>query len=97
MAASPETSPTPHDPLTQVADAIATYAALRDDSNPKPRLALLDAWHRQALPDGGVDLYAQALVDPDESVRERAPLLFDRAMAARHGSRRIERLRPSAT
>ena len=86
VAAPSETSPAPHDPTARMAEAIATYAALRDDGNPKPRLALLDAWHRQARPDDGVDLYAHALVDPDESVRERAQFLFDRAIAAVHGS-----------
>ena len=62
----------------RVVDPLATYSAMRDDANPKPRLQLIDAWARTAAPDAASDLIGMALVDPDESVRARAQELFER-------------------
>jgi len=65
------------------ADALTTYFAMRDDANPKPRLRVLDDWTRAVRPGDNVDLIGQALVDPDESVRERAQALLDGQSIAR--------------
>jgi len=51
---------------------------LRDEVNPKPRLQMIDAWARTAVPGADSDLLGMALVDPDESVRTRAQELFER-------------------
>jgi len=59
-------------------DPVATYAAMRDEVNPKPRLQMIDAWARTAVPGADSDLLGMALVDPDESVRTRAQELFER-------------------
>jgi len=60
-------------------DAVDRYVAMRDDIDPTPRLQVIEAWAREAHPDGDVALLSQALVDPDASVRARAQALFDRA------------------
>lgn len=74
---APRSTPVAGQAQPDDAAAIA-YAAMRDDTNPKPRLRLIDDWARAAAPGARLDLLSQALVDPDESVRARAQELFDR-------------------
>ena len=68
-----------------------TYAALRDDINPKPRLQLIDAWARAAPATAPLDLLSSAMVDPDESVRARAQELFDRRLEEHRTAPRTDR------
>ena len=56
-------------------------AELLNDPDPQVRLLGLDAWSRH--PTETLDVVSHALVDPDESVRERAQALFEEALAPR--------------
>ena len=56
-------------------------AELLNDPDPQVRLQGLDAWKRH--PSETLDAVAYALVDPDESVRDRAQVLFEEALARR--------------
>jgi hypothetical protein len=66
---------------------LAWYTAARDDSDPRARLQIIDAWARQARPDRSLDLLTNALVDPDETVRARAHELMEQVWAAKAGAR----------
>jgi len=74
-------------PASSPIDPIPRYLAMRDDTNRVPRLALIEDYARSAGPDASTDLFAQAMLDPDEAVRSRAQDLFDRAIAARRTAR----------
>jgi hypothetical protein len=54
-------------------------AELLDDPDPQVRLQGLDAWER--CPDETLDAVTYALVDADESVRERSQALFEQTLA----------------
>lgn len=59
----------------------AWLAELLSDPDPQVRLQGLDAWKRH--PGETLDAVTYALVDPDESVRDRAQSLFEEALARR--------------
>jgi hypothetical protein len=60
-------------------DAMARVTAALQDPDPGVRLKALEEWAQH--PGGySIDPLAQALVDPDESVRVRAQQLFDHAL-----------------
>jgi hypothetical protein len=56
-------------------------AELLKDPDPQVRLQGLDAWERH--PGEALDAVTYALVDPDESVRDRAQPLFEEALVRR--------------
>jgi hypothetical protein len=65
-------------------DAVAALTWLtdaREDPHPGLRLAALESWARN--PGDTFDPATYALVDPDESVRERAQELLEQALAHR--------------
>lgn len=86
-----ERHPAVADPPPTVEAVTGTYAALRDDINPKPRLQLIDAWARAAPATAPLDLLSSAMVDPDESVRARAQELFDRRLEEHRTAPRTDR------
>ena len=49
------------------------------DPDPRMRRFELEQWARE--PTGSLDVVAAALVDPDESIRERAEQVFEAALA----------------
>ncbi len=49
------------------------------DPDPRMRRFALEQWARE--PTGSFDPVAAALVDPDESIRERAEQVFETALA----------------
>jgi hypothetical protein len=49
------------------------------DPDPRMRRFALEQWARE--PTGSLDVVAAALVDPDESIRERAEQVFEAALA----------------
>lgn len=51
------------------------------DPDPRNRRFALERWTRE--PTESLDLVAAAMVDPDESIRERAEQLFEEALARR--------------
>lgn len=63
-------------------DPVDRYVALRADANPRPRLALVERWDREARAADDVGVLTQAMVDPDETVRKRAAELLERRLAA---------------
>jgi hypothetical protein len=51
------------------------------DPDPRSRRFALEQWARE--PTESLDVMAAALVDPDESIRERAEQVFEAALLAR--------------
>lgn len=51
------------------------------DPDPRNRRFALEQWARE--PTASLDLVAAAMVDPEESIRERAEQLFEEALARR--------------
>lgn len=75
------TSSAPNGPTTGNAQALVAPA------NTSPldvtsRLVALERWAQEL--NGSLDVVSTAMVDPDESVRERAQQLFEEALARRH-------------
>ena len=50
-----------------------------EDPDPQMRRVALEQWARE--PTESLDLVAAALVDPDESIRERAEQVFEEVLA----------------
>jgi hypothetical protein len=67
-----------------VVDPVGSYLAMRDDVNAIARLRFVEDRVRTTDADPTtVELLGTAMVDPDERVRDRAQVLYDRALAAR--------------
>lgn len=57
-------------------------AAVLENPDPRARRLALEQWARN--PTAAVNFVAAAMVDPDESIRERAAQIFEEALASRH-------------
>ena len=74
-------APTTHPAESNHAPPPPWLAELLTDPDPQVRLQGLEAWGQH--PGETLDAVTYALVDPDESVRERAQALFEEALARR--------------
>jgi hypothetical protein len=73
-------SVTQYSELTEVPQ-LSWLAELLNDPDPQVRLQGLDAWKRHS--GETLDAVTYALVDPDESVRDRAQVLLEEALTRR--------------
>jgi hypothetical protein len=62
-------------------DPFISVLAIQDEPDPTARLQALDAWARH--PGDSLDPVTYALVDPDESVRNRAQELLEQELGRR--------------
>jgi hypothetical protein len=75
-AAVPAVDPSPAQPAV-----VAWPPAEMQAPDPRMRRFALEQWARE--PTESLDLVAAALVDPEESIRERAEQIFEEALARR--------------
>lgn len=79
FVARPVLAPTAEPPAGQA--ATPWPPAEMQDPDPRSRRFALEQWARE--PTESLDVMAAALVDPDESIRERAEQVFEAALLAR--------------